>query len=230
MMFRFAGFAVVAAVGVFLAGCSSAGSSSGEGTHDGSTRGGERASVPDSTPHITGVITADQRAPGTEASLGKRILVEENPEGCVKDKSDKGCNKLYLSVTQKTLILRKAGGEEAFSQARAADLERGQRVRAWHTGVLTKSYPGQGSAQVIVIDATNAAPERTASNSGLIVPGRPPDACEKTRLLRRSAGRYQVSSNLVRPLLCVFGIRGGGELLPLFAGSRRVVHNGYLDW
>jgi hypothetical protein len=166
MMFGFPGFAVLAAVGVFLAGCSSTGSSSGEGTHDGAARGGVRASVPKSSPHITGVITAVQRAPGTEASLGKRILVEENPEGCVKDKSYKGCNKLYLEVTQKTLILRQVGGEEAFSQARAADLEGGHRVRAWHTGVLTKSYPGQGSARVIVIDATNAAAEHTASNSG----------------------------------------------------------------
>jgi hypothetical protein len=166
MMFRFAGFAVVAAVSVFLAGCSSAGSSSGEGTHDGATRGGERASVPEGSAHITGVITAVQRAHGTEGSLGKTILVEENPEGCFKDKPDKGCNKLYLDVTEKTLIFRRAGGKEVFSQVRAADLERGQRVRAWHTGVLTKSYPGQGSARVIVVDTTNATPEHTASNSG----------------------------------------------------------------
>lgn len=147
-------FAVLAAVGVFFAGCSSAGSSSGEGTHDGPpTRGGERASVPESSPHITGVIMAVQRPHGTEESLGKMILVE-NPKGCAKDKSDKGCHKLYLYATEKTLIFRKGGDEEAFSQARASDLERGQRVRAWHTGVLTKSYPAQGHARVIVINAT----------------------------------------------------------------------------
>lgn len=147
-------FAVLAAVGVFFAGCSSAGSSSGEGTHDGPpTRGGERASVPESSPHITGVIMAVQRPHGTEESLGKMILVE-NPKGCAKDKSDKGCHKLYLYATEKTLIFRKGGDEEAFSQARASDLERGQRVRAWHTGVLTKSYPAQGDARVIVINAT----------------------------------------------------------------------------
>lgn len=151
-MFR---FAVLAAVGVFFAGCSSVGSSSGEGTHDGPpTRGGERVSVPESSAHITGVITAVQRPHGTEGSLGKMILIEENPKGCAKDKPDKGCHKLYLYVTEKTLLFRKVGDEEAFSQARASDLERGQRVRAWHTGVLTKSYPAQGHARVIVIDAT----------------------------------------------------------------------------
>jgi hypothetical protein len=150
LMFR---FAVLAAVGLFLAGCSSAGSSSSEETHDGPTRGGERASVPESSAHITGVITAVQRARGTEGSLGKMIFVEENPKGCAKYKSDKGCHKLYLYVTEKTLIFRKVGDEEAFSQARSSDLERGQGVRAWHTGVLTKSYPAQGHARVIVIDA-----------------------------------------------------------------------------
>ena len=47
LMFR---FAALAAVGVFLAGCSSVGSASGEGAHDGSkTRGGERVSVPETT-------------------------------------------------------------------------------------------------------------------------------------------------------------------------------------
>ena len=151
LMFR---FAVLAAVGVFLAGCSSAGSSSSEGTQDGPTRGGERASVPESSAHITGVITAVQRPHGTEGSLGKMILIEENPKGCAKDKPDKGCHKLYLYVTEKTLLFRKVGDEEAFSQARASDLERGQGVRAWHTGGLTKSYPAQGRARVIVIDAT----------------------------------------------------------------------------
>ena len=151
LMFR---FAALAAVGVFFAGCSSLGSASGEGAHDGKTRGGERVSVPETNAHITGVITAVQRPHGTEGSLGKMILIEENPKGCAKDKPDKGCHKLYLYVTKKTLIFRKVGDEEAFSQARASDLERGQRVRAWHTGVLTKSYPAQGHARVIVIDAT----------------------------------------------------------------------------
>ncbi len=77
LMFR---FAVLAAVGVFFAGCSSAGSSSGEGTHDGPpTRGGERVSVPESSAHITGVITAVQRPHGTEGSLGKMILSKRTP-------------------------------------------------------------------------------------------------------------------------------------------------------
>lgn len=162
-MFR---FAAIAAVGVFLAGCSGADSSSGEGTRDEATGSGESVYVPESSPHITGVITEVKSVPNEEVQPDKRVLIEESPKGCFKSKSDKGCDKLYLDITEKTHILRKAGGEGTLSQAGAADLQRGQRVRAWHTGVLRKSYPGQGSARVIVIDATNATSEDTAQNSG----------------------------------------------------------------
>jgi len=124
LMFR---FAVLAAAGVFFAGCSSAGSSSGEGTHGGPpTRGGERASVPESSPHITGVITEVLRAHGTEGSLGKMILVEEDPKGCAKVKPDKGCHKLYLYVTQKTLIFRK-GATRKPSPGQGPQILRGAR-------------------------------------------------------------------------------------------------------
>jgi hypothetical protein len=159
---------VIAAVGMFLAGCSGVGSSSGEGTHDETTGDAERVSVPESSPHITGLIAGVNDVSGTEAHSYKRILIEENPKRCFKTKSDKGCDKLYLDITEKTHILRKVGGEKTFSRARAADLEKGQRVLAWHTGVLRKSYPGQGSARVIVIDATNATSEDATRSSGLL--------------------------------------------------------------
>ena len=38
-------------------------------------------------------------------------------------------------------------------------------MRAWHTGLLTKSLPGQGHPRVMVIGATDAAKERTATSS-----------------------------------------------------------------
>lgn len=132
--------ALIAAVGIVLAGCSTAG---------GSTRGGQSASLPDGRPNITGTITEVER--GGEAL---RVLVEEDPrqgktENCLKE----GCDKLFLDITGDTRIIREASGEEeAFAPARAADLEKGQRVRAWHSGVVSKSYPGQAKAQVVVID------------------------------------------------------------------------------
>ncbi len=161
-MFR---FAVIAAVGVFLASCSGAEGSSGGGTHGEASGRSESALVPERSPHITGVITEVKSVPGGAAQPGGRVLIEEVPKGCFKGESEKGCDKLHLDMTEKTRILRKVGGTGTLSQARATDLRVGQRVRAWHTGVLTKSYPAQGSAQVIVVDATNGASEDAAQDS-----------------------------------------------------------------
>jgi hypothetical protein len=77
--------------------------------------------------------------------LGKRILIEQAPRRCSKGNVKERCNKLYLDVTSETRIFRTSGDdEEALHQARAAELERGQRVRAVRTGVLKKSCLGQG--------------------------------------------------------------------------------------
>ena len=162
-MFR---FAVIAAVGVFLASSSGAGGLSGRGTQDEASGGSEGAHVPESNPHISGVITYVKSVPAEAAQPGGRVLIEEIPEGCFKCESGKGCDKLHLDITEKTRLLRKVGGEGNLSQARATDLQVGQRVRAWHTGVLSKSYPAQGPARVIVIDAANTRSEDTAQNSG----------------------------------------------------------------
>ena len=81
--------------------------------------------------------------------------MEEPPEGCSKSKLGEGCDKLYLDTTQETRILREVQSEkEAFVRLSPEDLQRGQGVRAWHTGVLTRSYPGQGRARVILVEAT----------------------------------------------------------------------------
>lgn len=157
--------AAVVAVGLVLAGCSTVGGPSGEQEAGGGTHGAERASVPNSRPHITGFVTVLEPAPGRELPA-RRILVEEKPGSCLRGNLREGCDRLYLDVTDKTRIFLKAGdGEKALSPASVADLQRGQRVHAWHTGALTKSYPGQGRARVLVIDANDATPERTANSA-----------------------------------------------------------------
>jgi hypothetical protein len=157
-MFR---LTVIAAVGLLLAGCSNAGSSSAEAPRDGGTLGGERVSVSEGRPDIAGVITEIKDTPGAEARASKRLLIEENPGECSKSKSEEGCDRLYLDATGETRILKELGGEGVFVRAGVADLARGQKVRAWHTGVLTKSYPAQGTARVIVIDGADLARGRT---------------------------------------------------------------------
>ena len=157
---------MIAAVGVLLASCSGADSSSGGGTHGEASGRSESAYAPERSPHITGVITDVKSVPGGAAQPDGRVLIEEVPKGCFKGESGKGCDKLNLGITEKTRILRKVGGTGTLSQAGARDLRLGQGVRAWHTGVLTKSYPAQGSARVIVVDATSIRSEDTAQNSG----------------------------------------------------------------
>ncbi len=150
--------AATAALWLTVVGCSAVDGSSGWQKANGESHDIERASVPDSRPNITGIVTEVGHKPGHKPGkepTSKRILVEESSDGCFESKFSKACNKLYLDTTEKTRVFRKVQGEkEGFDQARLADLQRGQRVLAWHTGVLTKSYPGQGYARVIVIEAT----------------------------------------------------------------------------
>jgi hypothetical protein len=145
-------FTAIAATSLILVACSTVGGSSdsqqaGDGVHD-----VERGAMPDGRPDIRGMVTEIRHEPGGEPS-SKRILVEESPRDCSKSKGSKGCTKLYLDITERTPIFRKMPGKEgAFTRARITDLQRGQRVLAWHSGVLTKSYPGQGHARAIVIN------------------------------------------------------------------------------
>lgn len=91
--------------------------------------------MPGDQPHITGIVTDVKPAPGHRRHWAKEILIEQAPRRCSKGNVKEGCNKLYLDVTSETRILRTSGSDEkALVQARAAELERGQRVRAWRTG------------------------------------------------------------------------------------------------
>ena len=113
--------------------------------------------LPEGPPGIVGIVTEVRRPPGSEAASPESILVEESPgqgksAGCAKGSAEGGCNKLLLGITEQTSILSGVG--EDLVPATGSDLESGQRVRAWHEDVVTKSYPGQTVARVVVIQGT----------------------------------------------------------------------------
>lgn len=122
--------------------------------------------MPAGRPGITGRVTEVERPPGQERAPPARILVEESPGrgktgGCSGGPAEKGCNKLYLWLTGETQILRETtddGGAPA--RAGVADLRKGRTVRAWHGATVTRSYPGQTDARVILIESPPGAPGR----------------------------------------------------------------------
>lgn len=149
---------VVAVAGIFLYGCGAMGGSPDSGSSGGDTNGGGgKASLPEGPPGIEGVVTEVSRDPGEEATSLATILVEENPGqgkpvGCSRDSVEKGCHKLLLDISEETSVLREMSGDEELVRATEADLKNGQRVRVWHEKRVTKSYPGQTSARVVVIE------------------------------------------------------------------------------
>jgi hypothetical protein len=70
------------------------------------------------------------------------VLVEEHP-GWYRG------NKLSLAVTGETRILHRTQG--GYDPAVFKDFEEGQEVEAWTTGAIAESYPGLGTAEVVVI-------------------------------------------------------------------------------
>ena len=149
---------VVAVAGSFLYGCGAVGGQEAAGSNGGGTNGGGgKASLPEGPPGIVGVVTEVRRDPGKEAKSLATILVEESPGqgkpvGCSKDSVGKGCHKLLLDISKETSVLREMSGDGELVRATEADLENGQRLRAWHDKRVTKSYPGQTSARVVVIE------------------------------------------------------------------------------
>lgn len=114
--------------------------------------------LPEGPPGIVGVVTEVGRDPGGEAASLRTILVEESPgqgksAGCSGGSPQKGCNKLLLNITEQTSVLREAG--EDLAPATGLDLKSGQRVKAWHEDIVTKSYPGQTIARVVVVEGTS---------------------------------------------------------------------------
>ena len=94
-------------------------------------------SVPAEPPFITGTVTSVGRV-----AEGWVVRVEERPQDV------SGSAKGTFRVVGQTDVRRAAGG-----RVRAEDLREGQRVRVWVSGPVMESYPVQGSARTIVIDA-----------------------------------------------------------------------------
>ena len=143
--------AVMVAGALLLGGCSTAGDLPDEAALGSSTPkpnkpppprmwkpDGKRESVPESRPDITGVITEAERGDGEGAPPIERVLVEEDPGAdCRRDPVEAGCDKLYLALHRETGIFREGGsGAQAVARVRVAELHEGQRVHAWHTGVV----------------------------------------------------------------------------------------------
>jgi hypothetical protein len=138
----------------------------------------ETLTVPDaSTAYIVGMITALQNAPASP-----RVLVEA--DSAVDDPGDPRGNKIWLTVTSSTRIMRKRR-DGTVLKAALADLRVGVAVAAWTDGLIDLSYPAFAAAAEIVILDTPAfgalwmgsasrrvlaaaqfrAPENTASNT-----------------------------------------------------------------
>ena len=97
------------------------------------------SSKPPSDPAgITGQITSIEKT-----AEGASMLVEggEQPAGAVSDKA-------MCRIDGKTTIQRADG-----SEATVDDLTVGTNVRVWFTGAVAESYPVQGTASFVVIDA-----------------------------------------------------------------------------
>jgi eight-cysteine-cluster-containing protein len=78
----------------------------------------------------------------------ERVLVTEG----VEDEDELGImftgKAIWLSVTEETKILNSNDEEISFNE-----LEIGERVTAWTTGVIAESYPEQGTAKMIKKEA-----------------------------------------------------------------------------
>ena len=95
------------------------------------------ASLPTEPPYLAGTITSVGRV-----AEGWSVRVEERPQDV------SGSAKGVFRVGDRTEVRRASGG-----RARADELREGQRVRVWVSGPVLESYPLQGAARLVVIDA-----------------------------------------------------------------------------
>jgi hypothetical protein len=131
-----------------------------EKTSRGSPSGEERTTVPGERPVLSGIVTGERRST-FEGEPVLRITVEENPDArCPKGPTTPGCEKMIFTINDETRVSRDEGCDgEGVEGASAADLAKGQRVRADHTGHgVAESYPGQTTARSVVICSTPSGP------------------------------------------------------------------------
>lgn len=90
---------------------------------------------------LTGEITRVSGAPGRMV-----VLVEEHPGQASGDR------KAAVTLESTTRILRSSGGAPA--PAGEAELRVGVRVSVWFGGPVAQSYPVQGRAEAVLINAS----------------------------------------------------------------------------
>lgn len=97
--------------------------------------GGEdrQSGIPSTTPYIVGTFTAVSPS---------QLRIEENPA------ESSGSSKTVLRLTGHTRILHRSGATATIS-----DLRVGQQGSAWARGPIAESYPTQGTASTVVIEA-----------------------------------------------------------------------------
>jgi hypothetical protein len=102
----------------------------------------------------TGIITEIQRT-----RTGKGIVVEEHPYVDCRSPNKPSCEKMYYEILHDTRVVRDEGCDQrAVEEASAADLKKGHKVRADHTGYeVWDTYPGQTTALSIAICAEGLA-------------------------------------------------------------------------
>jgi hypothetical protein len=77
----------------------------------------------------------------------KTILVVEGIEDIsISEEEWQGKSAIVFSVTNKTEITLENGEKVEFDA-----LEKGQRVKVWHTGHVLESYPAQAEARKIIV-------------------------------------------------------------------------------
>ena len=115
----------------------------------GTTASGEEPRPPSAEADIHGIITEVGRVPqegNGGGGVGERlgvVLVEENPD------EETGFQKDNVTVTKATKLFERRGRD--LTQIGFDNLKVGQRARAWYTGPVAESYPGQATARVIVV-------------------------------------------------------------------------------
>ncbi len=92
-----------------------------------------RSGIPSTAPYIVGTFTAVSPS---------QLRIEENPA------ESSGSLKTVLRLTRSTRILHRSG-----ASAKISDLRVGQRGSAWARGTIAESYPSQGTASTVVIEA-----------------------------------------------------------------------------
>lgn len=132
-------------------------------TSSGDPTGDKTVSRGDGTT-TTGIITEIQLT-----KTGKGITVEEHPYVVCRSPNKPGCEKMHYEILDDTRVVRDEGCDQrAVEEASAADLKKGHRVRADHTGYgVAESYPSQTIARSIAICAEGLANTTSAP---------PPDA------------------------------------------------------